>query len=496
MDTVTLLLIFLVSCILCFYTWNSMYREQNLPPGPTPLPFLGNLLQLKTGQLVDCLSQMHKKYGDVYTLYLGPRRVVVLCGYDAVKEALVDNGEEFGFRGQLPVIDLYTRRQGVIFSNGDQWKELRRFTVMTLRSFGMGKRSIEERIKEEALCLVEEFKRKNGEHIDPTYYFSQVASNIICSIIFGNRFSYTDPDFRRFMRIIDEIFIGMSSPSGQLFDMFNVVMKYLPGPHHYAAKCAFKLDEFVLERLERDRKTLDPNRPRHMMDSFLIKMEEEKNNPSTYYNTENLLKNTSTMFVAGTETLSTTLRHTFLLFLKFPHIKKKVQEEIDSVIGRDRAPEPEDRPSMPYTDAVIHEIQRYANVLPMNLPRAVAKDTQFRGFTIPKGTDVFPILTFVLRDPKYFPDPFTFNPDRFLDENGEFKKNEAFMAFSAGKRVCLGESLARLELFIFITTLLQHFDINEQSARRLPVHFAQTAYRKPPSALGLGLGPKTEANKL
>ncbi|CAH2314078.1 cytochrome P450 2G1-like [Pelobates cultripes] len=402
---------------------------------------------------------MHKKYGDVYTLYLGPRRVVVLCGYDAVKEALVDNGDEFGLRGQLPVIDLYIQGHGVIFSNGDQWKELRRFSLMTLRNFGMGKRSIEERIKEEALCLVDELKKKNGEPFDPTFYFSQVASNIICSILFGNRFAYDDPDFRRLMQIINEIFIGMSSPWGQLFDMFNVVMKYLPGPHHNAVRCAYKLEKFALERLERDRKTVDINHPRHMMDSFLIRTEEEKSNPSTHFNMENLLKNSTGLFVAGTETLSTTLRHGFLLFLKFPHIKEKVQVEIDSVIGRDRDPEPEDRLSMPYTDAVIHEIQRYANVLPMNLPHAVPKDTQFRGFTIPKGTDVFPVLAFVLNDPKYFPDPSTFNPDRFLDENGDFKKNEAFMAFSAGKRVCLGESLARLELFIFITTLLKHFDI-------------------------------------
>ncbi|XP_063287263.1 cytochrome P450 2A5-like [Pelobates fuscus] len=460
MDIVTLLLIFLVSCVLCFYTWNSMYRGQNLPPGPTPLPILGNLLQLKSGQMLECLSKMQKKYGDVYTLYLGPRRVVVLCGYDVVKEALVDNRDEFGMRGLLPVIDPYTMSHGVIFSNGDRWKELRRFSIQTLKNFGMGKRSVEGRTKEEVQYLIDEFKRNNGELIDPIYHFSQVASNIICSIIFGNRYKYDDPDFRRLMQIINEIFIGMSSPWGQFFDMFNVVMKYLPGPHHNAVKSAYKLEKFVQEKLEIDRKTLNPDCPRNMIDSFLIRMEEEKNNPSSHFTLNNLYKNMTSIFVAGTETLSTMLRHGFLLFLKNPHIKEKVQEEIDRVIGRDRVPEPEDRPSMPYTDAVIHEIQRYANVLPMNLPHAIAKDTQFRGFTIPKGTDVFPVLAFVLNDPKYFPDPSTFNPDRFLDENGDFKKNEAFMAFSAGKRVCLGENLARLELFIFITTLLQHFDIS------------------------------------
>ncbi|XP_053328564.1 cytochrome P450 2A5-like [Spea bombifrons] len=460
MELLTLLLGLLVSAVLCFYAWSSMYRPQNLPPGPTPLPVLGNLLQLKTGQMVDSLQQMHRKYGDVYTLYLGPRRVVVLCGYDAVKEALVDQGEDFGARGLLPAIELYSQGHGVIFSNGDRWKQLRRHTLMSLKNFGMGKRTIEERIKEEAISLAEEFKKTEGAHINPTAYFSQVASNIICSIIFGKRYGYDDPQFLQLMHIIDEIFRAMSSFWGQLFDIFNVVMKHLPGPHHHAAQIAYQLDKFVLERIEEARKTLDPTSPRSMIDTFLIKMEEEKSDPSTVFCMKNFLTNTSSLFVAGTETLSTTLRHGFLLLLKYPHIKCKVQEEIDRVIGRQRVPEPEDRSSMPYTDAVIHEIQRYANVLPMNLPHAVANDTQFRGFTIPKGTDVFPILAFVLRDPKYFQDPFAFNPDHFLDDNGSFKKNKAFMVFSTGKRACLGENLARLEIFIFLTTILQRFDIS------------------------------------
>ncbi|MEE6520419.1 hypothetical protein FKM82_018280 [Ascaphus truei] len=261
------------------------------------------------------------------------------------------------------------------------------------------------------------------------------------------------------MHIIDEIFRTMSSFWGQLFDIFDVVMKHLPGPHHRTRTYLNELQDFVEERMKIDLKTLNSSSPRHMIDSFLIKMEEEKQNPSTQFTMTNFLTNTTVLFIAGTETISTTLRHGFLLLLKHPDVKCKVQEEIDHVIGRQRAPSFEDRVSMPYTEAVIHEIQRYGNVLPMNLPHSVTRDTQFRGFTIPKDTDVFPILTFVLRDPKYFPDPDAFIPSRFLDENGSFKKNEAFLVFSAGKRVCLGESLARMEMFLFLTTILQNFNI-------------------------------------
>ncbi|KAM9323979.1 cytochrome P450 2A5-like [Gastrophryne carolinensis] len=448
-----------------------MYRRDNLPPGPTPLPIIGNLLQLKSGRLMDSFKEIREKYGDVYTIYLGPRRVVVICGYDAVKEALVDQGDVFGMRGLLPCIEQYYQGHGVVFSNGQCWKQLRRFSLQTLKNFGFGKRSIEERIKEEVHFLVEVFKKTNGSPFNPTLYFSQVAANVICSIIFGSRYSYEDPDFHRLVFLIDEIFKSMSSFWGQLYDIYDVILRHLPGPHNRTCRYLQQLEEFTKAKIENDIKTLNVTSARHLVDSFLIRMEEEKHNPTTHFNNQNFYKNTTVLFIAATETVSTTLRHAFLFMLKYPDIRReltfnknltildKVQAEIDQVIGRQRAPEPEDRDFLPYTDAVIHEIHRYGDVLPMNLPHAVSTYAQFRGYSIPKGTDVFVPLSFVLHDPKYFPDPFTFNPGRFLDEDGRFKKNEAFMVFSAGKRICLGEPMARLEMFLIITTLLQNFDI-------------------------------------
>ncbi|KAF5911223.1 hypothetical protein HPG69_019591, partial [Diceros bicornis minor] len=98
---------------------------------------------------------LSKVYGPVFTLYLGLKPTVVLHGYEAVKEALIDQGEEFSGRGSFPVAERLNRGRGIIFSNGKRWKEIRRFSLMTLRNFGMGKRSIEDRVQQEASCLVE-----------------------------------------------------------------------------------------------------------------------------------------------------------------------------------------------------------------------------------------------------------------------------------------------------------------------------------------------------
>ncbi|GAA6236430.1 cytochrome P450 2J2-like, partial [Lates japonicus] len=135
----------------------------------------------------------------------------------------------------------------------------------------------------------------------------------------------------------------------------------------------------------------------------------------------------------------------------------KVQAEIDRVIGQSKQPSTEDRPSLPYTDAVIHEVQRISNIVPLSLPHVTTRDIQLGGYTIPKGVTIIPNLTSVLFDKNEWETPYTFNPGHFLNEEGKFVKRAAFIPFSAGKRVCLGENLARMELFLFFTSFMQHF---------------------------------------
>ncbi|KPP58253.1 cytochrome P450-like, partial [Scleropages formosus] len=134
----------------------------------------------------------------------------------------------------------------------------------------------------------------------------------------------------------------------------------------------------------------------------------------------------------------------------------RVREELTRVTGS-RQPRVEDRKNLPYTDAVIHEIQRMANILPMSVPHITSCDVMFQGFHIKKGTTVYPLLMSVLYDENEWETPYTFNPGHFLDKQGRFIKRDAFLPFSAGRRVCLGESLARMELFLFFTSLLQNF---------------------------------------
>ncbi|XP_034962764.2 cytochrome P450 2C29-like isoform X4 [Zootoca vivipara] len=401
LGTVIILMIICISCLV-FLAVRSRTPENAklLPPGPTPLPIVGNALQLKINNLAQVLQEFSEKYGSVFTMYFGAERVVVLHGYDAVKEALIDHGDEFAARGHLPLADDFNKGLGIIFSNGEAWKQLRRFALSTLRNFGMGKKSIEERIQEEAQFLREKFQDTQEKPLDPTYLFSCALSNVICAIVFGKRYDYNDKKFLSMMSLMNENFQVLSSSWGQ-----------------------------------------------------------EKGNSASHFTIENLAISTVDLFVAGTETTSTTLRYGIMTLLKYPEIQEKVHEEIDRVIGRSRSPCMADRGEMPYTDAVIHEIQRFISLIPLSLPHAVLKDTRFRQYVIPKGTTIYPILTSVLHDNKEFPNPKEFDPGHFLHKDGTFRKSDYFMPFSAGKRICVGEGLARMEIFLFLTTILQNFTL-------------------------------------
>ncbi|XP_076987895.1 cytochrome P450 2A13-like [Tamandua tetradactyla] len=446
-----------LSVMVLMSVWRQRKFWGKLPPGPTPLPFIGNYLQLNTEQIYNSLMKLRERYGPVFTVHLGIRRIVVLCGQEAVKEALVDQAEEFSGRGEHATFDWLFKSYGVAFSNGERAKQLRRFSITTLRDFGFGKRGIEERIQEEAGFLLEAFRDTRGAFIDPTFFLSRAVSNVISSIVFGDRFDYEDKEFLSLLRMMLGSFQFTSTSMGQLYEMFYPVMKHLPGPQQQAFKELQGLEDFIAKKVERNQRTLDPNSPRDFIDSFLIRIQQEQKNPNTEFYLRNLVSTTLNIFFAGTETVSTTLRYGFLILMKHPDVEAKVHEEIDRVIGKNRQPKFEDRAKMPYTEAVIHEIQRFGDMLPMSLARRVTKDTKFRDFLIPKGTEVFPMLGSVLRDPKFFSNPRDFNPQHFLDEKGQFKKNDAFVPFSIGKRNCFGEGLARMELFLFLTAIMQNF---------------------------------------
>ncbi|XP_044025011.1 cytochrome P450 2K1-like isoform X3 [Siniperca chuatsi] len=411
---VVLLLVYLVSS---FSFSSQEYGKE--PPGPRPLPVLGNLLQLDLKRPYNTLLELSKKYGSVFTVYFGPKKVVVLAGYKTVKEALVNYADEFGDRDPMQIVHEFTQGNGVVWSNGDSWKEMRRFALTNLKDFGMGKKACEDKIIEECDYLIEVFKKFK----DRTNRNNQL----------------------------------LGTPSVQMYNMFPWVGKWFAGKKEVQKLFAANRKQ-NLQLFSRLKETLNPQMSRGFVDAFLVRKQnlEESGITNSHFHNENLLMTVINLFAAGTETTATTLRWGLLLMAKYPKIQDQVQEELSRVIGS-RQVQVEDRKNLPFTDVVIHETQRLANIAPMALPHKTSQDIVFQGHFIKKGTTVYPLLTSVLYDESEWERPHTYYPAHFLDKDGKFVKRDAFMPFSAGHRICPGESLARMELFIFFTTLLQRF---------------------------------------
>nr|XP_013816335.1 PREDICTED: cytochrome P450 2C5-like isoform X1 [Apteryx mantelli mantelli] len=443
--------------ILCFLVWKNDRKRSQLPPGPTPWPILGNLWQKDVLPLYKSHEKLKEKYGPVFTVWLGLKPAVVLCGYEVVKDALLGHSEEFGGRPEIPLQVQVSKDYGFVSTNEKKWRELRRFTLSTLRDFGMGKNTMSQRVQQEAQHLVELLASFKGEAFEPMISFRHAVANVICSVVFGSRYSYSDTAFLELLDMIGNYVSFFLSPIAMVYNTFPNIMRHLPGPHHKALAECEKLKDYIQERVTLHKQTLDPSSPRDYIDCFLIKAEKEKSSLENMYSNEDLVMSVFNLFGAGTITTGNALVFFLLVLTKFPHIQAKVQKEIDAVVGADRAPSTEDKMKMPYTNAVIHELQRFQKSRIENFPRMTTQDVKFRGHTIPKDTAVIPIFSSVHTDPVQWENPKKFDPGHFLDEKGEFRKREAFMAFSAGKRMCPGEALARIELFLFLTTLLQNF---------------------------------------
>ncbi|KAM6185140.1 cytochrome P450 2K6-like [Rhynchocyon petersi] len=341
------ILILILISILNIKIFTAKASKRNFPPGPRTLPIIGNLHILNLKRPYQTLLELSQKYGSIYSIQMGPRKVVVLSGYKTVRDALVNHGDQFRERPQVPIFERLFEGKGKPF-------EIK--TVMNAS-----------------------------------------VANVIVSVLLGRRFDYQDTQFLRLLTLIAE----------------NV--KLIGGPGIT-----------------------------------------EENNATDYFSDDNLVALVSNLFVAGTETTATTLRWGILLMMRYPEVQNKVYDEITRVVGSAQ-PQIAHRTQMPYTDAVIHEIQRFANILPAGLPHATTTNITFKNFFIPKGTEVTILLTSVLRDHTQWEKPDAFNPEHFLNSNGKFIKKDAFIPFSLGRRMCAGESLAKMELFLFFTSLMQKF---------------------------------------
>ncbi|KAG8445782.1 hypothetical protein GDO86_010535 [Hymenochirus boettgeri] len=329
-DPVSIFLFTAICLILYVSSYGAKRASHKFPPGPIPLPLIGNLHMINMRKPCLTLMELSKKYGSIFSVQLGTEKIVVLCGYDTMKDALIYHADEFSERSKIPIAEHIVKGNGIVSAHGENWKVMRRFTLSTLRNFGMGKRSLEDKINEECDCLVETFQFYKGLPFDNSILLNAAFANIIVSILIGHRFDYQDPTLLKLLYLINENFRIFGSQATMVYNMYPLIMKWIPGCYKALHENTLKLYEFIEETFTKHKDSLDINHQRDLIDVFLVKQQEEKT--SGFFHDQNLTQLVADLFSAGMETTSTTVRWGLLLMMKYPDIQSKREHFIIQII--------------------------------------------------------------------------------------------------------------------------------------------------------------------
>lgn len=464
----------LIVAAILLILWKLTSKPKKFPPGPPRWPLIGNLFEFKSGSLSphEVMGTFYHKYGEITGFYMGRQPLILVSGPDAIREAL--NKPEFQGRPTSAIHKLENRKLGVVFTEDDFWKEQRRFALRHLRELGMGKREMETVIHEEIRDLVEEVKRYSGpDYGKPVPVRELVAAtgaNVIYHMLAGERFCLRDSKLRHLMDLIRN-FTALVNASGGIASSMPILLRVLPSLTEYPEIQKFRkeLFGFLTEKIEEHKEKLDEDNPSDFIDMFLLEMKKSNAHPS--FHMDELLQLLSDLFIAGSDTTSGSLSLAFLYMVLYPEVQVKVQKELDDVVGRERLPSLNDKTKMRYVEATLNEIFRMSSVAPLAVPHSIiseASDVEFRGYVIPKNARIMVNLYALHKDKKHWGDPENFRPERFLDSDGNVRREDALIPFGMGKRSCVGESLARNNIFLTFSSLMQNFSMKIPDGDPIP----------------------------
>nr|AQM57053.1 cytochrome P450 CYP306A2 [Sogatella furcifera] len=455
----------LLSSWLLYHLITRILSWKDLPPGPWGLPVIGYLPWLDPEHPYESFTKLARKFGSIYSVQLGRLPTIVITDPKMIKQAF--NMDALTGRADLYLTHGIFKGYGLICSEGPRWREQRKFASTCLKNQGMAK-SHPKREKLEALILngvkdtmmrITDTETSATSGVEFSPFLTHSIGNVMNVIIFGREFAYDDPTWKLLKHLSEEgvKLIGVAGPLNFL-PFLRVIPKFRASM------------DFIVGGLERTHEIYREITREHSGDEedvvgcFLREQRSRQGREGDSkvaqhsFCDDQLNFLAADLFGAGLDTTLATLRWFFTMMAVYPDVQEKIHTELTTVLAN-HSPCLDDAQRLPYLEAAISESQRLRTVVPTGIPHGVNTDCALGEYQLKKGTMVVPLLWAVHLDPKIWPEPEEYRPERFLDEMGNYRKVEAWMPFQTGKRVCLGEELARMIIFLYASTILQKFKI-------------------------------------
>ena len=456
-----LILVAISSVVYLFAVSRWSKRKYCFPPGPRRLPLIGNLLDMAKFNHVT-MQKFARQYGKIYVMTVMRQKMFFVTDIELAWDALIRRGNIFAGRAKFFINEgLQPEGASIIFGDyGPRWKLLRKVTHSALRMFGSGVQNLEEKVQREVADICFHLRESQGVPFNPKKRLALGVTNVLFSCLFDTRFTAEDEHLEEFQKLNEDCM--RLHGVGTLLDMFPF-MKYLPLSIHKHIQSVYSLKKKLLwPFVQKHKQTYEEGVIRDITDAlFKAKYQAEREDSKVrgMLNETLIMETLSDLAIAGSDTTTEFLTWSLLYLASFPDVQAKIHQQLDDVIGRDRLPRMQDRGSLPYLEATISEIIRHSSFAHVSIPHRVRSDTTLGNHDIPENSQVIFDLRAIHHDPKHWKEPDAFDPTRFLDEEGNFicPATLSFIPFGGGPRGCVGQSLARIESFLFLAGLLQRF---------------------------------------
>ncbi|XP_058235501.1 steroid 21-hydroxylase isoform X2 [Hemibagrus wyckioides] len=380
-------------------------------PGPPSLPFLGNMFELSQDHLPLYLTELARRYGNIYRLRCGSTTMVILNSSKVIREALVKKWSDFAGRPHSYTADKVSGG-GYSISLGDyseEWKSHRRLAHSALQRCVT--ESLHCLIEEQALYLKQVFLDYNKKPMDLSDDFTVATSNIITKLAFGKSYEKSSAHLQEMHDCLNKIVSLWGSPWISALDSFPLLRKLPNVPFTHLMREVARRDELIGGHLDEFKQKKDSKDFAAPLLQYLTSPDGKV--PKMTLTDSHIHMTTVDLLIGGTETTAAWLSWTIAFLLHRPEVQNRVYEELQNVL-KGQYPHYSDRHRLPYLCAVINEVLRLRPVAPLAVPHKAIRDSSIAGYFIPQNTIVIPNLFGAHHDPEVWLDPHSFRPGPIL----------------------------------------------------------------------------------